>query len=51
MVDKRSRTEKKAVESVMDLARERFNKGNIKAAIAYMRIADTLEEEIQSQID
>ena len=51
MVDKRSRTEKKAVELIMALARERLNKGNTKAAIAYMRIADTLEEEIQSQID
>jgi hypothetical protein len=50
MIDKRSKTEKKAFESVMDLARERFNEGNIKAAIAYMTIADKLEEEIQKEI-
>mgnify|MGYP003117903036 CR=1 FL=1 len=48
MEKKTNRTEKKAVELIMDLARERFNKGNIKGALAYMTIADKLEEEIQS---
>ena len=50
MIDKRSKTEKKAVELIMDLARKRLNEGNTKGALAYMTIADKLEEEIQKEI-
>ena len=51
MFEKRKRKEENAHELVMELARKRFDKGDLKGALAMMRVADILEEEVRSWID